>query len=201
MPDILLGPAAVVIGYLVGSIPGAYIVARLSKGVDIRKVDTGNVGAASTMRAIGIWQGFLAAIIDIAKGSASIFIAQALGVSLLWILGAGFAAFLGHNYPLYLGFKGGQGVATMIGIFSVLSPLSALASCLIIGAVLYLNRRLFAHRIFFAVLVGGPWLPVFIWIFHGSIELVIYSVVFILFMIGKNWHSVKAPFQAPLHKE
>lgn len=193
MFDILLGTAAVVIGYLVGAIPGAYIVARLSKGVDIRKVDTGNVGAASTMRAIGIRQGLLAAIIDIAKGSASIFIAQALGVSTPWILGAGFAAFLGHNYPLYLGFKGGQGVATMIGIFSVLTPLAVAASCLIIGIVLYLNRRMFAHRIFLAVLIGGPWLPVFIWILYGSVELVIYSVMFILFMIAKNRHSVKAP--------
>jgi glycerol-3-phosphate acyltransferase PlsY len=113
MLDVGLGLITVISGYLLGSIPGAYIIAKLSKGVDIRKVDTGNVGAASTLRAIGVWQGIVAGLIDIAKGSAAIFIAQMMGVSILWILGAGFAAYLGHNYPVYLGFKGGQGVATM----------------------------------------------------------------------------------------
>jgi glycerol-3-phosphate acyltransferase PlsY len=193
--DWLLGLAVIVIGYLLGSIPGSYIMARLTKGVDIRKVDTGNVGAASTMRAIGVWQGIVALFIDMAKGAAAILVAQALSVPLPWVLGAGFAAFLGHNYPLYLGFKGGQGVATMIGIFLVLSPFAALASLVIIGIVMLLNRHVVLHRIFFAVLIGGSLLPLFVWIFYSSTELAIYSLVLILFMIIKNWRSVKRPMK------
>ena len=92
MSDIVLGVSAVVIGYLLGSIPPAYIIARLCKGVDIREVDTGNVGTASTLRTIGVWQGFVVGFVDVAKGFAAILIAQALGVALPWMLGAGFAA-------------------------------------------------------------------------------------------------------------
>jgi glycerol-3-phosphate acyltransferase PlsY len=195
MLDVGLGLITVISGYLLGSIPGAYIIAKLSKGVDIRKVDTGNVGAASTLRAIGVWQGIVAGLIDIAKGSAAIFIAQMMGVSILWILGAGFAAYLGHNYPVYLGFKGGQGVATMIGIFLVLTPFAALSSIAIIVLFMYLNRRVILHRIFFAVLVGGPFLPVFIWIFNTSMVMVAYSVFLISFMICKNWRSVRTPLK------
>jgi glycerol-3-phosphate acyltransferase PlsY len=195
MPDAELGLVSVVVGYLLGSIPGAYIIAKLNKGVDIRKVDTGNVGAASTLRAIGIWQGIVAGLIDIAKGSAAILIAQVLGIYPLWILGAGFAAYLGHNYPVYLGFKGGQGVATMIGIFLVLTPFAAMSSIAIIVLIMYLNRRVILRRIFFAVLVGGPFLPVFIWIFNASLVMVAYSVFLIAFMICKNWHSVRMPLK------
>jgi glycerol-3-phosphate acyltransferase PlsY len=186
--DVLVGSTTIAISYLLGSIPGAYIIAKLSKGVDIRTVDTGNVGAASTLRAIGIWQGITAGVIDVAKGSAAILVTQALGG---WVLGAGFAAFLGHNYPLYLSFRGGQGVATLIGIFLILTPFAALASCAIIILVMCLNRQAILHNIFFAVLCGGPSLPVFIWIFNSSLNLVIYSVVLIIFMVCKNWRSVK----------
>ena len=193
MFDILLGLAAVIIGYLVGSFPTAYIIARLTKGVDIRKVDTGNVGTASTMRAIGIWQGFVVGIVDIGKGAAAVVIARALGVDMPWVLGAGFAAFLGHNYPVYIGFKGGQGAATMIGVFAALTIWATLAACAVIVIIMVLNRRVILFRIFFSLLLGGPTLPIFIWIFDRDWILMVYSVVFILFMIAKNWRGVKAP--------
>lgn len=193
MFDILLGIAAVVIGYLLGSIPTAYIIARLTKGIDIRKVDTGNVGTASTMRAVGIWQGFVVGIVDIGKGSAAVLVAQALGVELPWALGAGFAAFLGHNYPIYIGFKGGQGAATMIGVFAVLTIWATLAACAIIVLIMVINRRIVLQRVFFSLLVGGPTLPIFIWIFDRSWVLAVCSLVFILFMIIKNWRGVKRP--------
>jgi glycerol-3-phosphate acyltransferase PlsY len=193
LPETVLGLGSIVIGYLLGSVPGAYIIARVSKGVDIRKVDTGNVGASSTLRAIGIWQGIVAGIVDITKGSAAIYVGYVLNVPLFWTLGAGVAAFLGHNYSLYLGFKGGQGVATMIGVFLVLSTYAMLASLAIFVFVLYLNRRVFAHRVFFAVLVAGPFLPIFIWLFNNALLLVVYSLIFIIFMVCKNWRSVKTP--------
>lgn len=191
----MLGLAAVIIGYLLGSIPTAYIIGKLTKGVDIRKVDTGNVGTASTFRAVGTWQGFVVGAVDIGKGSAAIGAAYALGVSMPWMLGAGFAAFLGHNFPVFIGFKGGQGAATLIGIFAALTFWATLASCCIIVFIMYLNRRIILRRIFFSLLLGGPTLPVFIWLFYRSWELVVYSVVIILFMIWRNWRTVKAPLK------
>lgn len=201
MLDIALGVSSIVISYLLGSIPTAYIIGKLTKGVDIRKVDTGNVGTASTMRAIGVWQGFVVGAVDVGKGSAAIFVAQALGVSLPWVLGAGFAAFIGHNYPVYIGFKGGQGAATMIGIFAVLTFWATLAACAIIVTVMYLNRRIILKRIFFSLLIGGPTLPVFIWIFNRSWELAAYSLVLILVMICRNWRTVRAPLGQDRYKK
>jgi glycerol-3-phosphate acyltransferase PlsY len=191
----LLGSSAVIIGYLLGSIPTAYILGKLSKGVDIRKVDTGNVGTASTFRAIGTWQGFVVGAVDIGKGSAAIGAAYALGVSLYWMIGAGFAAYLGHCFPVFIGFRGGQGAATLIGIFAALTFWAALASCCIIVFTMYLNRRIVLQRVFFSILVGGPTLPIFIWIFYQSWELVVFSIIIILFVIWRNWPTVKAPLR------
>jgi glycerol-3-phosphate acyltransferase PlsY len=193
--DILLGSSAVIIGYLLGSIPTAYILGKLSKGVDIRKVDTGNVGTASTFRAIGTWQGFVVGAVDIGKGSAAIGVAYAMGVSLYWMIGAGFAAYLGHCFPVFIGFRGGQGAATLIGIFAALTFWAALASCCIIVFTMYLNRRIVLQRVFFSILVGGPTLPIFIWIFYQSWELVVFSIIIILFVIWRNWPTVKAPLR------
>ena len=195
MLDILIGLAAVITGYLLGSIPTAYIMGKLTKGVDIRTVDTGNVGTASTFRAVGTWQGFVVGAVDIGKGSAAIGAAYALGVSMPWMMGAGFAAFLGHSFPIFIGFRGGQGAATIIGIFAALTFWATLVSCCIILFTMYLNRRIILRRIFFSILVGGPTLPIFIWIFYRSWELVVYSVVIILFMIWRNWRTVKAPLR------
>jgi glycerol-3-phosphate acyltransferase PlsY len=189
----VLGSTSVIIGYLLGSIPAAYIIGKLTRGIDIRTVDTGNVGTASTFRAIGTWQGFVVGAVDIGKGSAAIGVAYAMGVSMPWMMGAGFAAFLGHNFPVFIGFRGGQGAATLIGIFAALTFWATLASCCILVFIMYLNRRIILRRIFFAILVGGPTLPIFIWIIYQSWELVIYSIVIILFMIWRNWNTVKAP--------
>ena len=195
MPEIVSGLVIVFIGYFLGSIPGAYIVAMISKGIDIRKVDTGNVGAASTLRAVGIWQGIVAGLIDIAKGSAAIYVGYIANIPIFWILGAGFAAFLGHNYSIYLGFKGGQGVAIIIGIFLVLSTYAILVCLTILVFVLFLNRRVFARRVFFAVVIAGPFLPIGIWFFDGSLLLIGYSLVIIIFMVIKNRRSMKMPLK------
>ena len=207
--DILLGIATVIIGYLLGSIPFAYIVAKLSKGVDIREVDTGNVGAAATMRGIGVWQGIVVVLADIAKGAVAILIAQALGVHLYWVLGAGFAAFLGHNFPVYIGFRGGHGAATTIGIFLVLAPLETFCALIIIGIVLFINYRRVLHRFVLALSIGSPFLPIFIWVFgtwifrepsEKVLTLTIYAVIVVLFIVLRNIPSVFSPLQAPRKK-
>ena len=112
MTDIWLGVASIIIGYLLGSFPSAYIVAKLRKGIDIRDVDVHNMGAGATFRQVGIWEGLVVLFADVAKGAGAVLIAQAFGLSQLWLLGAGTAALLGHAYPIYVGFRGGQGVAS-----------------------------------------------------------------------------------------
>ena len=100
---------AIALGYLLGSIPMAYIVGHLKKGGDIRQMGGGNMGALNTMREVGMSAGIAVLIVDIAKGLVAVLIAGWLGLSPIWIFMAGFAAIAGHNWPIILGFRGGRG--------------------------------------------------------------------------------------------
>jgi glycerol-3-phosphate acyltransferase PlsY len=175
----------ILIGYLLGSIPTAYIAVRLIKGKDIRKIDVGNVGAAAAIRQIGKIPGLIVAFIDIAKGSASILIATALAVSEIWVLCAGFAAILGHCFPLYIGFRGGQGVATVIGIFLVLVPYITLIVLGLLAIVLLIIKRVFP-----SVCVVAISLPLLIIFMDGSLIIFLYSLIIMIFMIARNYKGI-----------
>jgi acyl phosphate:glycerol-3-phosphate acyltransferase len=120
---IVTGILAVIIAYILGSIPFAFIISRLKKKVDIRQLGTGNVGTMNTVREIGFLPGIAVLLLDMAKGSLSILIAQWLGVSLPWLFGAGIASISGHSWPLFLKFSGGKGVATTLGVLLAVTPL------------------------------------------------------------------------------
>jgi glycerol-3-phosphate acyltransferase PlsY len=110
-------------GYLIGSIPFALILSR-RWGADLRQVGSGNLGAANVMRASGVSAGLLVAALDMAKGAASVWIAARISDGADLPAAAGLAAILGHIYPIWLRFRGGKGVATACGVFSVLTPLA-----------------------------------------------------------------------------
>ncbi len=125
-----------VAGYLVGAIPFGLLIGKL-KGIDIRKVGSGNIGATNVLRAVGKPWGIATFILDALKGLAGSFIFPAVGTHLgadfqalelpgLVGLVGGVAAILGHTFPLYLGFKGGKGVATSAGAVLGLAPLAIL---------------------------------------------------------------------------
>ena len=189
----VLNLASLLIGYLLGSIPVAYIVTKLRKGIDIRDVDTGNVGAASVLRTSGFREGFGVLLGDMAKGAAAILVAQALDVSLYWVMGAGFAAILGHSFPIYIGFRGGQGVATIIGLFLVLAPQAMGITLVLIIVILLFNRRIYADRVFFAVVCAAPALPLCIWLINESIALTFYSLAVIIFVLFRNRRRLRHP--------
>jgi glycerol-3-phosphate acyltransferase PlsY len=188
-----LGILSTVIGYLLGSIPTAYIVARLEKGIDIRNVGSRNMGAANVMREIGTREGIFVGLIDIAKGAGAILIAQTLNISELWVFGAGFAALVGHNFPVFAGFRGGKGSATVIGIFLVLAPLSMLVTLVIVAIPFFITRK-FSAAILIGialVVVGFALLPLFIWLFEGSLMLVRYVFAIGIFMLVRNLSGIK----------
>ena len=184
---------SIIIGYLLGSIPTAYIVARKRKGIDIRNVGSHNMGAANVMREIGTREGIFVGLIDIAKGAGAILIAQTLNISELWVFGAGFAALVGHNFPVFAGFRGGKGSATVIGIFLVVAPLSMLVT-LVIVAIPFFTTRKFSAAILIGialVVVGFVLLPLFIWLFEGSLMLVRYLLAIGIFMLVRNLSGIK----------
>jgi len=110
----------VILGYLLGSIPTAYIAGRLIKGKDIREMGDGNVGAQNAFRQLGARIGVTVGIVDVGKGALAILVAQAANIPQLAILATGAAAIIGHNWPVFIGFKGGRGEATTIGVLLIL---------------------------------------------------------------------------------
>ncbi len=173
---IAVGVLSVVIGYILGSVPFAYIAGRLIGRVDIRQVGGGNVGALNTIREIGPAAGFTVLAADMGKGLLAALIAQWLGVSLIFVFLAGFAAVAGHNWPLFLGFRGGKGAATTLGVLFALAPVEMAISFAIIVAIVLItsNFRL-------AIGVGLVFLPLIIWLFGGAGSLIAYSVALPLF--------------------
>jgi len=120
----LIWVALIVGGYLVGSIPSAYILVKLKNGVDIRRFGSGNVGTTNTVRAAGHAMGALVFIFDVAKGAIPTLIGLSISPELALV--AGISAFAGHIWPIWLSFKGGKGVATGFGVALALQPLIAL---------------------------------------------------------------------------
>jgi glycerol-3-phosphate acyltransferase PlsY len=109
---------ALLVGYTVGSLPIGYLVAQGARGVDLRRAGSGNVGAANVYRTSGLGMAIAVMVADMAKGAAAVLLAGH-GVA---AVAAGVAAVVGHVYPVWLGFRGGKGVATASGVFGVLSP-------------------------------------------------------------------------------
>jgi glycerol-3-phosphate acyltransferase PlsY len=121
---------AALVGYLIGAIPFGYIIARIYGIRDIRLVGSGNVGAANVWRSAGPSAGILVLIFDIGKGVAAVLVASFMPATDTVIeylkLTAGFAAVMGHVFPVYLSFRGGKGVNTALGVMITLLPVEAL---------------------------------------------------------------------------
>ncbi len=116
--------AAIVVGaYLLGSVSWSYLIVRAVQGLDVRTVGSGNAGATNVLRAAGKGAGIAVLLLDVAKGAAAVVGARALGGSAGVAGIAGVAVVVGHVYPLFLGFRGGKGVATSAGAMAALAPL------------------------------------------------------------------------------
>lgn len=122
-------------GYLVGSIPTGVILARLFSARDIRREGSGNIGATNVYRVLGAKLGAMTLAGDVLKGVAPVFLIRILGGDEVWIASVALCTFLGHLYPLFLGFHGGKGVATALGVFVVIAPLVTAGAVLVFVVV------------------------------------------------------------------
>lgn len=131
-------PLLLIACYLIGAIPTGVILTRLAGAGDVRKSGSGNIGATNVYRVAGRGLGILTLVGDCLKGLLPVLWVAHTGAWTPWQIAlAAAATFLGHLYPIYLGFKGGKGVATALGIFLVLSPLAVLIALLVFVAVLW----------------------------------------------------------------
>jgi glycerol-3-phosphate acyltransferase PlsY len=131
----------VIFSYLLGSMPTSYILGRFKTGRDIRRMGDENAGAANAFRELGFKIGILVGLIDAVKGSAVILIAQATSMSQPIVLLAGLAAVIGHNWPVFLKFRGGRGVSTTIGVLLVLVTIPMLVLAIPTVAILVWRRN------------------------------------------------------------
>ena len=161
----------VLLGYLLGSIPTAYFAGRLLKGRDIRQIGDGNAGAANVFRQLGAKAGVAVGIFDAGKGALAILIAQAINMPQIVVLLTGVAAVAGHNWPVFIRFRGGRGLSTAIGVLLavVTQPMLIVAGPAIITLIIKKNVPIAS-----AVLFVPLWLVC--WWLDFPLVIVVYSI-------------------------
>jgi len=169
--DIVTGVIAIAIGYLLGSIPSAYIATRLATGKDIRQLGGGNVGGLNVFREVGFWPALAVSITDLAKGAATVAIAYwLLALPPLFVLLAGLAAVIGHNWMLFLKLSGGKGMGPAIGVLATVMPLYGYWQGLLIFFGIVIIPFLITRNVALAMSIGLLSLPFITWLgMHSGI--------------------------------
>jgi acyl phosphate:glycerol-3-phosphate acyltransferase len=182
--------AVILIGYILGSIPNGVIVSKLSGKGDVRKWGSGKTGATNVLRAVGKKAAALVLILDMAKGALAVFLAGLVMQSDYLVVGnntvwpivhtarvvAAIAAIGGHNWPIFLGFKGGRGVSTFMGGLAALCPVAAVFS----GEVFIIGAGLTRYASFASIagIVGSSALMVPMTFYSGfPVEYLLYTVL------------------------
>ena len=182
IPYILFIPWA----YLLGSVPFGIIVARLFGGVDPRAVGSGNIGATNVKRSAGKAAGALTLLLDILKGALPTYVVWRLGYSSIIVSGVGLAAFTGHLWPIFLGFKGGKGVATACGVMAAVAPIAILLSLAVFIIAVGLKRYVSLGSILAAGL-----LPVFLSFMPRSREFLPLGLCIAVLVILRHSANIK----------
>lgn len=129
----------VLLGYLAGSVPFAFLLARRA-GIDVRIAGSGNVGAANVLRTAGTGRAVLVMCLDVGKGALAVAVAHLANAGAAVTAVTGAAAIVGHIYPVWLRFHGGKGVAVAAGVFAVLTPVATLVACGLFLAIVRATR-------------------------------------------------------------
>ena len=155
---------AVIVGYLLGSIPSAFIITRLVKGDDIRRMGGGNVGGLNVFREVGLWAALAVGFIDFGKGAAAVAIAKwGLNAPDAYVLLAGLAAVVGHNWMIWLKFSGGKGMGAAMGALIVLLPAYGYAPLLGIFLGIIVVPLLLTRNVALSMALGLFSLPLIVW--------------------------------------
>lgn len=176
-----------VICYFLGSIPFSYIVVKLVKGVDIRTVGSHNAGATNAGRVLGLWGFFVVFFLDMMKSFFPLFVlGKIYNYSLNYLLIFSVLLILGHTYTIFLKFKGGKGVATGVGIFLALSPISLAVALVVFLVVLKWSKMVSLSSISGAIAIAIS----VIWL-ETELLLKIFTVLVAVFVIFKHKENIK----------
>ncbi|HSK62441.1 MAG TPA: glycerol-3-phosphate 1-O-acyltransferase PlsY, partial [Pyrinomonadaceae bacterium] len=154
----------VIVAYLIGSIPFGYLIVRGKVGDDIRRSGSGGTGATNVSRRAGRAAGVFTLVLDALKGVIAVLVARTVfagvGPYADWLAAAaGIAAIVGHIFPVWLGFRGGKGVATGVGVFIILAPVALLCAGVLFIAIVALTRYVSLGSIIAALAI-----PLFVWL-------------------------------------
>lgn len=172
------------LSFAVGSIPVGPLIASV-KGIDLRKVGSGNIGATNVLRAMGKTHAFLTLLGDILKGTIVVVVAKALFNNHAVEGIIGLSAILGHNFSVFLGFRGGKGVATSIGVLLAYAPKVAIITILLWLTVAFITRYSSMGAI-----VSFGLLPVNIYFFDYSKEKLIVSVIITVLLMFRHIDNI-----------
>src|SRR5690349_13077995 len=159
------------VAYLIGSIPFGYLIVRLSGGGDVRQTGSGGTGATNVSRRAGKAAGFLTLVLDAAKGAFAVLMAgvalsdHRTGATIWWFVAAAVAVVAGHIFPVWLGFRGGKGVATAAGAFFMVAPFALLCAGIVFVLVVALTRYVSLASLAAAVLI-----PFFLWVQKWTLQ-------------------------------
>ncbi len=184
--EIIFSAIALIIAYLIGSIPTAYITGRLIKGFDIRQVGTQNMGAMNVFYQVGFLAGLMVLAVDIGKGAAVVALARLMGTPEIIQLLAGATAVIGHGFTIFLNFRGGRGGATCIGVLAFLMPWGIPIYLAVFGAGLFFTR--FPTLSYSLALVSFPFIA---WLIYHNGTLVAYTILLLLLPAIKYIPRVK----------
>jgi glycerol-3-phosphate acyltransferase PlsY len=169
------------VGYGIGSLPFGFFVINRLKGIDLRHVGSGNVGAANVYRTAGLALALLVVTIDVAKGAASVLIAPRVASGVDAQVTAGVAAIVGHVYPVWLRFRGGKGVATACGVFMTLAPIATTLAAACFVATVWITRYVSLGSV-----LATAVLPPLAWGFDSPIAVVAGATIAALLIIPRH---------------
>lgn len=187
----------IILSYLVGAIPTAYIFGKALKGIDIRKHGSGNVGATNVFRTLGIGPGIAVLLLDICKGIiAVVIVPDLLGLAkIVHRVVLAMVVVCGHNWTVFLKFKGGKGIATSLGVLIGLTiKISAIRPVLLWVILIWLTCFLITHIISVSSIVATTCLPIVMVLTNQDFPIVCLGIVFCLFVVLRHRANIKRLF-------
>ena len=178
------------VSYFIGSLPTGYLVARLFRRVDIRTIGSGSIGATNVRRLMGQgWAVFVTAV-DMLKGALALLLTVDSASSSPWMLSlSALAVVLGHNYPVWLKFKGGKGVATTYGTMFFIWPYNSFAIVLMSGALWYAVMTS-THYVSLASMLSLLALPAFFWMLDAPLPFILLALILALLSLLRHRANV-----------
>lgn len=175
-----------VVGYLLGCIPSGLIVGKFFCNVDIRNYGSKNIGTTNMFRILGPKPAIVVLLADMAKGMLAVFFAQYLVGDTSSLLLGGIMSIVGHNYPVFLGFKGGRGVATGLGVICILMPKVTLIVFSVWAVIVFITRYVSLGSVVAATLV-----PILAWYFEYPWLFCLFSLLAAAFIVIRHKENIE----------